>query len=324
MWRCSLCGELDPPREKFTSPLGVVVSTLWKGRALFLAGHRTDQCKMTRGAADSPPASPLKLEILMRRTFTIVATLASAFALLTNIACTVDTPLAPSASSPTGGASDGSTLKVTAPTLTSPANNATVGGQITFRIGGSSGELGGRTLSYEFEVQSDSGAVLRTATVGSTNFVYPDAVKGDTAYRWRVRAALDGAVGPWSETRTFRTPAGPPGCVGGILVDPQAYFFSVINRSPGQSAPDWPGVLNASGIPGGFPPGVAPPASAPHYGLTQQFGGAGPRGVLFLPTATPDSNGFYSRQISVVDSGQRWTWIDRFPGGPSYAPRPCP
>lgn len=112
-----------------------------------------------------------------------------------------------------------------------------------------------------------------------------------------------------------------PGCTEGLLLDAKAYFFALIGRTEGSPAPDWEGVLAASGIPNGHPPHVQSDPRV-HYGITQQVGMGGPRGVLFLPTDTPDDLGYYTRQIQVVD-GHNWTWIDRFVGGPPYAPRPC-
>ena len=112
-----------------------------------------------------------------------------------------------------------------------------------------------------------------------------------------------------------------PGCHDGRLTDPKTYFFALIGRTEGALAPDWPTALAATGIPNGHPPYVhADPRI--HYGITQQLGAGGPRGVLFLPTDAPDDLGYYTRQILVVTDGPRWTWFDRFPGGPPYAPRP--
>ena len=79
----------------------------------------------------------------------------------------------------------------------------------------------------------------------------------------------ESSVGPWSDFATFRT-ISVPGCINGLLLDPAAYFFYVINRRPGQSANDWISVMNNSGIPPGPPPGVDP--GPQYYGLTQQTG----------------------------------------------------
>lgn len=113
-----------------------------------------------------------------------------------------------------------------------------------------------------------------------------------------------------------------PGCHDGRLTDPKTYFFALIARVDGALAPDWPTVLAASGIPNGNPPHVQSDPRV-HYGITQQLGAGGPRGVVFLPTDAPDDLGYYTRQVLVVTDGPRWTWVDRFPSGPPYVPRPC-
>jgi hypothetical protein len=105
------------------------------------------------------------------------------------------------------------------------------------------------------------------------------------------------------------------------LTDPRAYFYSLIGRAPGDLAPDYVGVLAQTGLKQG--PGVGVKANDEHYGITQQIAAEGPRGVLFLPTDAPDENGFYTRQILVVDGDSKWTWIERFPSRPPYAPRAC-
>lgn len=111
-----------------------------------------------------------------------------------------------------------------------------------------------------------------------------------------------------------------PGCHDGRLTDPRAYFYSLIGRAPGDVATDYVGVLAQVGLKQG--PGVGIKAGDEHYGITQQIAAEGPRGVLFLPTDLPDENGFYTRQILVVD-GTNWTWVERFPSRPPYAPRTC-
>jgi hypothetical protein len=117
---------------------------------------------------------------------------------------------------------------------------------------------------------------------------------------------------------------GTAGCSGGRLVDPKAYFLSVINRAEGSSASDWATVLDASGIPTAPGPGVRP-NSNDHFGITQQRGAGGNvRGRLFLPTDTPDSNGYYLHAIDVlVGSPLTWGWSDWISGQPAYAPATC-
>lgn len=112
----------------------------------------------------------------------------------------------------------------------------------------------------------------------------------------------------------------PPGVdTNGVLTDPQAYFFSLINRTSGSPANDWVTVLTASGIPPGLAPGVRPYDNG-FYGLTQQVGADGVRGRLFLPTATADGLGYYSHPVDLLagtDPNLTWLWQDL--GGPAFA-----
>jgi hypothetical protein len=262
----------------------------------------------------------------MNRMFRSVAVFLSVLMLVAGLACTAGTPLAPETSSTgTSAAEDGSTLKVSAPTQVSPAAGAILSGQFTFVVEPAQGNLGGRTLLYEFEIQTETGAFVRSSTVATTTFISPGGLNPNTNYRWRARASLEGASGPWSGTRNFTTPSGPPGCIDGLLLDPRAYFFFAIGRNEGDPAGDWESVMINSGIPRGLPSGVRP-GNSPHYGITQQMNSGGvPRGVIFLPTDVPETLGFFTHEFQVAlgsGPGARWVWIDR--GGAPYAPRPCP
>lgn len=97
----------------------------------------------------------------------------------------------------------------------------------------------------------------------------------------------------------------------------RTYFFGVINREMGHTAPDWVEVLTNSGIPAGLPPYERVSSNAPFYGLTQQVGAGGVRGRLFLPTTQPDSLGYYTHPFDVLSGPQNalvWAWNDV--GGP--------
>jgi hypothetical protein len=140
-----------------------------------------------------------------------VAVLLTAGALTTFLACDVSTPLTPAPAKPatTSTAVDGSTLKVTAPSIVSPGNGETTATpQPTFTVtavtGQFSNNLGG--LTYEFELDDESGTPVDRTFKSDPTWQYPAPLNGDTAYRWKVRATNGSATGPWSSTSQFRTP----------------------------------------------------------------------------------------------------------------------
>jgi len=125
------------------------------------------------------------------------------------------------------------------------------------------------------------------------------------------------------------------GCVDGMLTDPRAYFFSLIQRTEGSPAPDWKAVLES--LPGkgmgiNPRPGERQPRNAPHAGITVMIdAGNNARGRIWLPTdlAQTDHNGnqWFTHEVQVIADGPTpgsfvWAWEDK--GGPPSAPRPCP
>lgn len=120
------------------------------------------------------------------------------------------------------------------------------------------------------------------------------------------------------------------GCVDGVLADPRAYFFSLIDRTEGAPAPDWKAVLEA--LPGrgmgiNPKPGEIQPTNAPHYGITVMIdAGGNARGRIWLPTDVQEPGGWFTHEIQVIADGPTqgsfvWAWVDK--GGAPYAPRPC-
>lgn len=109
-------------------------------------------------------------------------------------------------------AADGSTLKVTAPTLQSPINGVRLADlEPVFRLQNASARFGTAPgLTYRFEVQTMSGAVVVTsgpvpAGNGTTMWEIPFLQDLDTRYRWRARAEHAGRVGPWSAFAEYLT-----------------------------------------------------------------------------------------------------------------------
>ena len=157
---------------------------------------------------------------------TTIPRLAAVCALAFTFACN----RAPSAPSTTDAASagsgeaaaDGSTLKVQAPSLVNPINDLRLENrQPTLTVNNAQGRFANRTFTYEFQLMTDGGNVVRTQMVNQgtsqTTWAYPEELERDTPYRWRARARLDEAFGPWSSTGRFftvmekRTPNPPPG-----------------------------------------------------------------------------------------------------------------
>ena len=101
--------------------------------------------------------------------------------------------------------------------------------------------------------------------------------------------------------------------VSGLCVDPQAYFFWLIQRAPGQPADDWETVLGNSGLPAGYGPNIYPSDNG-YYGITQQIGSDGRiAGRLFLPARVPDELGYYSIPVSPLKDASTpgkllWEW----------------
>jgi hypothetical protein len=125
-------------------------------------------------------------------------------------------PVSPSvAASSTAANPDGSTLKVTAPTLVSPVNGDRVDStRPTFVFNNATGRFTTVAPGYRIQFADAAGNVVaeRIVEQGSgsqTSFEADADVAYDADYSWRVRAELSGQPGPWSSTAAFKGPAAP-------------------------------------------------------------------------------------------------------------------
>jgi len=148
----------------------------------------------------------------MFRRFTWLGVAAATLAFLVACSQAPQSPVSPSAVSGTSAANpDGSTLKVSAPTLISPANAAradSVRPTVVFR--NAVGRFASAALSYRLQVLGVNNVVIDELLVsqdasGQTSLGTEADLGYDTEYRWRVRAELEGQPGPWSEVWSFRT-----------------------------------------------------------------------------------------------------------------------
>src|SRR5262245_29829847 len=117
------------------------------------------------------------------------------------------TPVAPTSSGPTA-ATDGSTLKTSAPAAQSPSNGARLtSSTVVLTAGASTPQFAtGVPLQYRFQVMNPAGTVVAQALVGSPTWtVTPDLTAFNTTHTWRVRAEYLGEAGPWSNTMSFVT-----------------------------------------------------------------------------------------------------------------------
>ena len=142
------------------------------------------------------------------------------------MACGGDTktPVSPSATTDLGAdaAADGSTLKISAPTLSAPANGSTADNTTpNLVLQNATSKFVPQTIpSYRFVVVDsanatvyDSGVVAAGASL-TAHQVPADKLKQETAYKWRARGENGSAVGPWANYFTFTTPkslSGSPG-----------------------------------------------------------------------------------------------------------------
>src|SRR5690606_32830586 len=102
----------------------------------------------------------------MARRILIACGAALSMAVVTGCAETMGSPTSPAAAvAQTDAAADGSTLKVTAPTLQSPINGIRLDNlEPVFRVQNASARYGATpALTYRFEVQTMAGAVVATS-----------------------------------------------------------------------------------------------------------------------------------------------------------------
>jgi len=154
-------------------------------------------------------------------------TVASVSALLAfSLACGRESsaPVAPSAVSSTASnasASDGSTLKVGAPTLVSPINDQKLDETATTLVasGASVKYTSGGALLYDFELYDDANVKVKTEVVAATAWPF-NGLAFNKRYTWRVRATVDNAYGPWSTFGSFVTPDNTGYLKGNEMFDP--------------------------------------------------------------------------------------------------------
>ncbi len=139
-------------------------------------------------------------------------------------------PMSPSTTAATNAnaASDGSTLKVTAPTLQSPIKGVKLdpGNAVTLVVSNATAKFSGSVaLTYRFQVFNAAGSkVYEQASVpggsGTTSHTLTTQLDGDQTYSWQARAEYNGAVGPWSTQETFVAPVNDGYIKGNELYDP--------------------------------------------------------------------------------------------------------
>ena len=159
--------------------------------------------------------------------------------LMAGLGCTQspETPTTPSAitGSSTANASDGSSLKVTAPATVSPANGERAEDRNPTLVWvNSNGRYGNVGVAYDIELSTPA-AVVYARTVGESADFGAHRVEltldYDVVYSWRVRAHLGNDVGPWSPWASFMSPTRP------VVVAPPPTTTTSTGTGAGCAAP---------------------------------------------------------------------------------------
>lgn len=147
----------------------------------------------------------------MKRVFHFGSLLLLASAMAVSCGKESAAPTSPSAVRQAGGnVTPPGGLKASAPTPQSPTNGVKPEGSLVL-VAGASKMLfiaDAIPLDYEFEILTTQGARVWSQVVpggsGGTVSASPNAsLNFDQTYNWRVRAAYNGAMGPWSANATF-------------------------------------------------------------------------------------------------------------------------
>lgn len=145
------------------------------------------------------------------------------------VACGSDkkpvSPASPSvsAASGEGAAADGVTLKANPPTLTSPVGGVRLTTQqVTLTYQAATAKyVSGQSFTYRVQLLNAGSQVIEEKTGTGLSYTMSTQFEPDTLYRWRVRAELAGAAGPWSATETFKSMEKPTGYIrGNEIYDP--------------------------------------------------------------------------------------------------------
>ena len=141
--------------------------------------------------------------------------------LMAGVSCTTAPQSVTSPSATIGGStaasSDGSTLKVTAPTAVSPADGERATDRhptlVWLNANGRYGNIG---VAYDIELSTPT-AVVYSRTVGESPDIGAHLVEleldYDVVYSWRARAHLSDTLGPWSSWASFLSPTKPVAAV---------------------------------------------------------------------------------------------------------------
>jgi hypothetical protein len=238
-------------------------------------------------------------------------TTAAVFAVALGLAaCSVQTPLSPAAPSGAGGrGTDGSTLKVGAPTPVSPINSALIQSTqtVTLTVQQPQVTFAGQQqpFVYEWELQDDAGSVInQTTTQNVTSAVFPGVFTAGGAYRWRSRVSIGNAIGPYSSVARFTVPN---------LRTPTAADSDNVWRDWFGGTPFGSGgllVLRGVGSTMSVQALIALDPDLKAAGVLQETNSAQqPRGRLYLPTGS--SSNLYGRTVDLGNFGGPWQWLSR-------------
>ena len=126
--------------------------------------------------------------------------------------CSESQPLTPTPPAPpTTSSSDGTTLKVTAPSLVSPLNDVRLEGFTAPTLNaGEAQSTQGASVSpqYRFQLLNASGGLLQESLRSSTSWTPTFPLAYDTKYLWQVRAETTDGFGPWSSLGSFLSAKG--------------------------------------------------------------------------------------------------------------------
>ncbi|TAK15642.1 MAG: hypothetical protein EPO35_06850 [Acidobacteria bacterium] len=149
------------------------------------------------------------------------------------IACGAKTPTSPASTALASGeaGASGETLKVGAPTPTSPIGGTQLQtATVVLTFTGVTGTYTAITPSYQLELRDAAGTLVANPTITTTSYTVTASLALDSTHTWRVRAVYQGANGPWSATATFKTQVAAF-ISGNTLYDPLSTGITVGTRN---------------------------------------------------------------------------------------------